>query len=423
MLQKLLSSLKVYADKRMLVMLAFGFSSGFPFALVYSTLGLWLKDVGISIALIASFSLLKTPYSFKWLWAPLIDRLPLPILGKLGRRRSWALLTQILIISAIISMSLCSPALKNYTIALFAFILSLSSASQDIVLDAYRVENFNTQEQGSASAVFVLGYRIGLIFSGAGALYLAEYFSWNQVYLMMSSGVLIGILTVLCIREKPFIPQNTDKSQIFSFKKAVWAPLKDFSKKAGWIYILLFILFYRLSDAYIGPMAYLFYDDMGFSYKDIAKVSNLYGSLTTIIGMLIGGAVLRRISLPKCLIYFGILQGLSNLIYVAQAYVGNNIYMLMLTISVENISGGLGTAAFMAYLASLCNVEYTATQYALLSSFMSLVRDVLASTSGLLVKAVGWTPFFVLTTLMALPGLFLLVYMLKKYPPQSKTEA
>lgn len=424
MLAKILSAAKIYLDRRMLVMVAFGFSSGFPFPLVFNTLSLWLGEAGLPLAVIGTFSLLKTPYSFKWAWSPLIDRLPVPGLSFLGRRRSWSLLTMLLVGMSVFAMSLTNPAENPSLMAALTLILCISSASQDIVLDAYRVENFKTSEQAAASATFILGYRLGFIFSGAGALYLADVMSWNHVYAVMSGGILIGLAAVLSIREpKAETPEYLSDKNLSSaarfrkfFQSAVICPFKDFMTRPGWTWILLFILLYRLSDAYISPMAYLFYKDMGFGYSQIATITKIYGTVATIAGMLVGGMLLNKMSLTRGLLFCGILQGLSNLIYVAQTYAGNNLYMLTLTISVENITGGMGTAAFVAYISSLCNRQYTATQYALLSSLMSLARDVLASSSGWLVQHIGWSPFFIATTVMAVPGLLVLLYLTRRFP-------
>lgn len=426
----LLKSLRIYCDKRMLVMLAFGFSSGFPFPLVFNTLSLWLKDAGLSLALIGAFSLMKTPYSLKWLWSPIIDKVNLPKLSFLGRRRSWALVTQFGLLFSLISMSLVNPGHLPTLMAALALILSITSASQDIVLDAYRIESFNSKEQGAASAVFVMGYRLGFIFSGAGALILASYLSWNEVYFIMSLGSFVGIITVLVIKEPSNEPETAPTALPSSYRKrfqnfiatAVIAPFKDFMQRKEWKYILLFIFLYRMSDAYINPMAYIFYIDVGFDYIQIATITKIYGTIATIGGMLVGGAILNRIGINKGLIICGILQGLSNLIYVAQAYAGHNIAMLIVTISVENITSGMGTAAFIAYISSLCNIKYTATQYALLSSLMSFARDIFASSSGVLAEQTGWPLFFVLTTIMALPGIILLLYMIKNYPHQIPDE-
>lgn len=407
---------QIYFDRRMTVMTALGFSSGFPLLLVFGTLNLWLKDSGISYALIGMFSLVKTPYSFKWAWAPFIDRIKLPLFSRLGRRRGWALLTQILLMMAIAGMAMTNPAQTPALMAFFAVLVVIASASQDVVLDAFRIESFNNKEQAAGSAIFVLGYRLGLIFSGAGALWLASIMSWHNVYLIMSLGAVVGMVTVLCSKE-PKRDERYKEPEAKTFKDfietAVYEPFADFMKRPHWGLILLFIFLYRMSDAYMGPMAYPFYDDMGFSKAQIAYVSKIYGMIATIAGGIVGGVVLNRIGIMKGLMVCGILQGLTNLVYVAQAYAGNNIYVLMATISLDNIAGGMGVTALVAYISSLCNVAYTATQYALLSSLMSFARDVFAATSGYMAQAVSWAAFFLITSLMVIPGLLLLWYLMK----------
>ncbi len=413
---------KIYFDRRMLAMILLGFSSGFPLLLVFGTLNLWLKDSGVSLTMIGLFSLAKTPYSLKWLWSPIVDRVKLPFFNKLGRRRGWALLTQIWLIIAIWGMALTNPTQSAMTMAIWAFIMTFASASQDIVLDAYRIESFSNREQGAGVAVFVLGYRIGTLFSGAGALFMASIMSWEDVYKIMSLGAVVGMITILCSKEpkkeknfKEKKTRGTWAQRLSQFmKKAVHEPLADFIKRPNWLLILLFIFFYRMSDAYIGPMAYPFYDDLGFTKNEIAAVVKIFGVIATIVGTLLGGIIVSRLGIVKALLICGILQGLSNLVFVAQAYAGHNINMFMITISVENITGGMGTAAFVAYISSLCNIAYTATQYALLSSLMSLARDVFAASSGFLAENISWPLFFIITTLMALPGLLILVYLIKK---------
>ena len=424
MLKKWLTAAKIYMDKRMLTMIALGFSSGFPLLLVFGTLNLWLKDAGISYAAIGLFSLVKTPYSFKWAWSPLIDRIRLPLFCRLGRRRGWALFTQIILMLSIFCMSTVNPSASPLTMAFFAVLVTIASASQDIVLDAYRIESFSSKEQGAGVAIFVLGYRFGLIFSGAGAIWMASVMSWNNVYIIMSLGAIIGMIAILCSKEPA---QNEKKAQISysgplrkRIKKflltAVYDPFKDFMRKSDWGIILLFIFFYRMSDAYMGPMAYPFYDDMGFSKVEIAYVSKLYGMIATILGGIAGGLIINRFGIMKSLFWFGVLQGITNLMFVAQSYAGHNIYLLTVTISLDNISAGMGTTALVAYLSSLCNIAYTATQYALLSSLMSFARDVFAATSGFLADRVSWDIFFFITALMVIPGLILLAYLTKKYP-------
>ncbi len=424
MLKKWLTAARIYMDKRMLTMIALGFSSGFPLLLVFGTLNLWLKDAGISYAAIGLFSLVKTPYSFKWAWSPLIDRIRLPLFCRLGRRRGWALFTQIILMLSIFCMSTVNPSASPLTMAFFAVLVTIASASQDIVLDAYRIESFSSKEQGAGVAIFVLGYRFGLIFSGAGAIWMASVMSWNNVYIIMSLGAIIGMIAILCSKEPA---QNEKKAQISysgplrkRIKKflltAVYDPFKDFMRKSDWGIILLFIFFYRMSDAYMGPMAYPFYDDMGFSKVEIAYVSKLYGMIATILGGIAGGLIINRFGIMKSLFWFGVLQGITNLMFVAQSYAGHNIYLLTVTISLDNISAGMGTTALVAYLSSLCNIAYTATQYALLSSLMSFARDVFAATSGFLADRVSWDIFFFITALMVIPGLILLAYLTKKYP-------
>lgn len=424
MLKQWWKASRVYLDKRMLTMIALGFSSGFPLLLVFGTLNLWLKDSGISYAAIGLFSLVKTPYSFKWAWSPIIDRLRLPLFGCLGRRRGWAVFTQIILMVSIWGMATVDPSATPLTLAFFAILVTIASASQDVVLDAYRIESFSNKEQGAGVAIFVLGYRFGLIFSGAGAIWMASAMSWNNVYLIMSLGSLVGMIAVLCakepVKDEDFIPatfRGTFKQRLKKFlRTAVYDPFKDFMLRQNWGLILVFIFLYRMSDAYMGPMAYPFYDDMGFTKVEIAYVSKIYGMIATIAGGIIGGLFINRMGIMKSLFFFGILQGATNLMFVVQAYVGHNIYVLMLSISMDNIAAGMGATALVAYLSSLCNVAYTATQYALLSSLMSFARDIFASTSGFLVGAVSWAMFFFITSLMVIPGLVLLMYLMKKHP-------
>ena len=388
MLMKWIKALRVYFNPRMLTMVGLGFSSGFPLLLVFSTLNLWLKDEGISYIAIGLFSLVKLPYSFKWLWAPLLDRLKLPGFGLLGRRRGWALFFQLLLMVGIALISTVDPAANLRLLAVLCVIVVIASASQDVVLDAYRIESFSLKEQGAGVAVYI-----------------------------------IGILTILLSRE----PSKAEKFSEQSYKnfndfmnKAVYDPFVDFMKRNDWALILAFIFFYRMSDSYMAPMAFPFYHDMGFSKGEIAFVSKIFGMGATIFGGLVGGLVMSRMNMLKGLMLCGILQGISNLMYVVQAYVGHSVPMLMLTLSFDNIAGGMASTALVAYLSSLCNVAYTATQYALLSSLMSLARDVFAASSGYMKEIISWPAFFLITTLMMIPGLALLWILMRlerrKYP-------
>lgn len=414
--EKWLKALKVYYDRRMLIMLGLGFSSGFPLLLVFGTLNLWLDASGISYALIGAFSLVKTPYSFKWMWSPIIDRVRLPFFDRLGRRRGWAVFTQIVMMLAILGMSTISPAEHTCWLAAMAVLVTIASASQDIVLDAFRIESFRDNEQGAGAAIFVLGYRLGMVFSGAVALWLAAYMSWNQVYFIMAFGALIGVITVLYFKEPIKDRRYKEPALKGSFKqrlhrfidKAVVEPFADFMKRPNWKLILLFVFLYRMSDAYMGPMANVFYVKMGFSTAEIASISKLFGMGATIFGGIVGGIVVSRFGIMKSLWICGVLQGLTTLVFVVQAYAGHDIYVLIGCISLDNISGGMCVAAFVAYMSTLCNVAYTATQYALLSSLMSFARDVCAATSGLVAAMVSWDVFFIITSLMVIPGLVVL---------------
>ncbi len=423
MLDKLRDIWKIYANRTMLVMTALGFASGFPFLLVFSTLSLWLKDAGWTYAAIGAFSLVKIPYAFKWLWSPLLDNLKLPILWRLGRRRSWAFLMQILLGLFILAMAGVNPTQDTALIWLWASAVSFASASLDIILDAYRVETFQRQEdeQAAGAAVFVLGYRFGLIFSGAGALWLADFLSWNIVYLLMAGGVLVGLVTILLTNEPETdfkYTVHTNKSAGMRIKDffvaAVKNPIVDFIKKPHWLMIVFLIFIYRMGDAYFAPMAFPFYDDMGFSKTEIAYVIKIYGMAATIAGGLFGGIMLKKTGLFKGLYICGIIQGLTTLLFAIQASVGYNLWLLTGVITLENFSSGMATAAFVAYLSSLCNVLYTATQYALLSSLMSLARDVFAATSGLLAEAVSWPVFFVIAAMFSLPGIWVVRWLWKR---------
>ncbi|MCP4394247.1 MAG: AmpG family muropeptide MFS transporter [Alphaproteobacteria bacterium] len=411
----------------MLAILCLGFSSGLPLLLVFSTMSLWLKDEGVSKTAIGLFSLVRTPYSFKFLWSPVIDIIRIPVLTQiLGRRRSWALVSQLCLMLAIFVLSLSQPSVTPELTALFAVFVAFCSANQDIVIDAMRIEMLDDDEQGAGAGMATLGYRIGMLLAGAGATYMATYFSWESVYQMVSLAVLVGMITVLCIKE----PANSKVAEtVYKKKTGSWfersgvylrqgvvEPFADFMKRKEWLLILAFIMLYKLCDAYMGVMALPFYREMGFSNAEIATISKLYGVGATIFGTIIGGIMVSRYGVMKSLLVCGVLQALSNLVFAYQAHVGYSTGMLMVTISVENVTGGMGTAAFVAYMSGLCNVAYTATQYALLSSFMVFARDLFSSTSGWLADQVSWVEFFVITTFAAIPGLVLLIIMMYKFP-------
>lgn len=406
-----------YINSTMLKMLFLGFSSGFPFLLTFGTLTYWFKEAGLTISLIGSFSLVKIPYSLKWLWSPVIDNTKLPLLSFLGRRRSWAILIQILLFVSIFIMSCLNPAQKTALMAVLAIITAFLSASQDIVLDAYRVECFENepQKQASGVAIFVLGYRLGLIYSGAGALYLASFYGWNTAYKFMACGVLVGLLTMIFSSEVVRYEYKKKKADISEFfNTSVKAPFLDFIKHKNWGWILVLIFTYHLSNAYFNPVINPFYDDMGFTKIEVANVMKLYGMIAAIMGGIVGGLIINKTGLRNGLIYFGILQCLSTMLFSIQAIYGHNMPLFIMVITIENFISGLATTALVAYISSLCNKLYTATQYALLSSVMSISRDVFSATSGVVASVLGWKLFFVFSAILSLPSILIIYFVLKK---------
>ena len=412
---------KVYSDRRVIVILFLGFSSGLPLALTFSTLSFWLAEEGVSKATVGLFTLVGLPYTLKFIWAPLIDRVRLPILTNLlGRRRGWAVLTQVALMAAIVGLGGSNPSTDLGAIALWALLVTFSSASQDVVIDAYRVEILEERQYGAGAAMIVAGYRIGMLVSGAGTLFLADAGNWFTAYLIMAALMMVGIVTVLLNPEpagSEFIAAK-DRTRLERFvdwcQEAVVAPFFDFMRRPYWMHILVFVVLYKFGDSLAGAMANPFYVDLGFSKPEVASVSKIFGLGATLAGAFAGGLFVARLGIMKALVICGVLQMLSNLMFAIQAMVGYSVPMLVVTIAVENFTGGMGTAAFVAYLSMLCNVAYTATQYALLSSFMAFARTTLSAPSGYLAEAVDWVAFFALTTVAALPGLLLLYWLMRR---------
>jgi PAT family beta-lactamase induction signal transducer AmpG len=432
-----LDSCAVYADRRVLALLFFGFSSGLPLALVFATLSVWLAEVGVNKTTIGLFALMGTPYTFKFVWAPLMDRMPVPFLARrLGRRRGWAIVTQLALMATIAGMGATNPAANPGLTAVFALGVAFWSASQDIVIDAYRVEILEERQYGAGAAMIVLGYRIGMLVSGAGALYLATYVGWLTTYRLMACLMTVGIGIVL-LNPEPRVRNTQDcvgqdrriaaylearphltgkKAEAFAWiYGAVISPFAEFMSRRGWLVTLLFILLYKFGDALAGVMSNPFYVELGFTKVQIAGISKAFGLTATIIGGVIGGVIVNRIGILKSLLVCGVLQMLSNLTFAVLAVAGTDLRILTLTIAVENLSGGMGTAAFVAYLSSLCNIAYTATQYALLTSLMAFGRTVLSSSGGWLAEHMDWVNFFIVTTAAALPGLLLLVWITRRF--------
>jgi PAT family beta-lactamase induction signal transducer AmpG len=420
-LQELARAGAVYRDPRVVAILLLGFASGLPLALTFGTLTFWLAQAGIDKGAIGLFALVGSAYAWKFVWSPAIDGLPLPWLTRrLGRRRGWLLLCQLALILSIAAMGMSDPAVGLWRTALLAILVAFWSASQDIVIDAYRIELLDEEQQGAGAAVYVIGYRVAMLVSGAGALLIADQAGWAAAYATMAALMLVGVATVLWSPEPLVSAQlQTEGRRTLSewLRTSVVQPFAEFLRRNGSVttaLILLFIMFYKLGEALLGVMANPFYVEVGFSATEVASVVKTFGLVATLAGGLLGGMLINARGILPALWVCGILQMLSNLMFAAQAQVGHSVPFLFLTIGLENLSGGMATAAFVAFLSSLCNVRYTATQYALLTSFMAQTRTLLASGAGVLAESMDWVSFFVVTTIAAAPALALLWWLMRR---------
>jgi MFS transporter, PAT family, beta-lactamase induction signal transducer AmpG len=415
-----IEAVRVYGDRRMLVILLMGFSSGLPLLLTLSTLSYWLEKVGVDLTTIGLFALVGVPYSFKFVWAPLIDQGRLPLLTRwLGRRRGWALLSQAALIGAILFMGSTDPATGPWWTAFAALLVAFFSASQDIAIDAYRIEILDEHEQGAGAATTQIGYRIGLIVAGAGVIAASDFIGWPVIFAGLAACVGIGMVAVLIARE-PRAPESWDRVAkaplVEQIKLSVIDPFVEFLTRKGALVILAFVLLYKFGDAIGGTMANPFYIQMGFTGAEIAAISKVLGVIMTLLGVAAGGLMVARYGIFRALIVGGILQAVTNVLYAWLAGRGHDITALTITIGADNFAGGIGSAAFVAYLSSLCNVAFTGTQYALLSSFMAAGRTMLSSGSGWLAETLGWAPFFIATMFLAVPGLLLIWWLMRLYP-------
>lgn len=423
----------VYLDRRVLAILFLGFSEGLPLALTGSTLTYRLREVGIGKEAIGLFALVTLPYALKFVWAPLIDRLRLPVITRLfGRRRGWALVAQCGLVLALLALANTDPVTELWWTALFAVVVAFCSASQDIVVDAFRVETLTEDQQGAGAAALVLGYRFGMMAAGAGALFAADYFGWRGAYMVMAGLVSVGMLTILAVRE-PKVPATTDslarekrvadwldtRPHLHGWRAealawvygAVVAPFAQFMTRRHWIVILAAIATYKMGEVMAGGMASPFYVDLGFEKSEVATVSKVFGLWATIAGGLIGGVFVSRVGIGRALVLGGAAQLLSNLGYVLLAWAGHDVGVLAVTVAVENICAGIATSAFVAYLSGLCDVAYTATQYALLTSFAKVGGDLVGASSGYVAAQLGWFNFFLVATAAGLPALLLLMWL------------
>jgi PAT family beta-lactamase induction signal transducer AmpG len=388
-----------YTEPRVLQVLALGFASGLPLLLTYSTLSAWLATVGVRRAAIGTFALVGTPYAFKFLWAPLIDRVPPPL--PLGRRRGWGITIQILLIGAIVALGLCNPKHNLPLMAALAVLVAFLSASQDIVIDAWRVESVHGDQQAPGAAMIGAGYRVGMLVSGAGGLLIAAHAGWFAAYATMAALLGVGLLVFL-LGPEPKAPAKSSYAP-----GSGWHAIRDFMHRPLWPVILISIFGYKLGEAMAGVMSTPLYISLGFSLPEIAAASKVFGFFSIVAGVLLGGVVTTRFGIRRSLILCGILQSVGNLFFVLQAVEGHRIGYLALCVTAENITGGMAGTALITYLSSLCSPAFTATQYALLSSLALLGRTVVASSGGVLSEKIGWVRFFLLTSVVGLPVLLL----------------
>lgn len=433
----------VYAQPRVLGMIFLGFSAGLPFLLVFSTLSAWLRDEGVSLSVIGYFSWVGITYSIKVFWAPVIDRLPLPVLSRLlGKRRSWMLLAQLGIAVGLAGMGVADAHTQLQEIALLAVFVAFCSATQDVVVDAYRIEAVVPEYQGAMAAAYVFGYRVALLFAGAGAFYIAEFADWQVAYFAMAAAMSVGVVTSLLIREpEHHADRNSEKIEetlestlgvdkdssgwvrlLAWFSDAVVCPFVEFfvrnGKKA--ILILLLIAVYRVSDITMGVMANPFYLDLGFSKTEIAEVTKVFGFFMTIIGAALGGVLVARFGIMRPLLLGAVMVASTNLLFALLASSEPSLILLAGVISADNLSGGIASAVFIAYLSSMTSSAYTATQYALFSSLMTLPAKLLGGWSGVVVEHFGYRLFFVYAALIGLPAILLVIVLIVWRDPIKK---
>jgi len=451
------ADLKVYARPHVARMLLLGFSAGLPLLLVFGTLSFWLREAGVDLSTIGFFSLVGLVYGFKWVWSPLVDQLPIPVLTRLmGRRRSWLLVSQLLVVVGLCGMAMSDPANGLQVMVALALLTAFASATQDIALDAFRIESAEVSEQGAMAASYQAGYRGAMLVASAGALLIAAAFDpnestyeqapWAATYFIMAALMSVGIITVLLSSEPMPINNGesaqtpamlaTDKSASALQRMGQWLlvafvmPFFDFVKRYRYDALLLLALIgtYRISDVVMGVMANPFYHDMGFTKDEIATISKVYGVVMTLVGAALGGLLSLRIGVIRTLFLGALLSAATNLLFAWLSTRGHDLTGLIFTISADNLSAGIASAAFIAYLSGLTNVNYSATQYALFSSVMLLLPKLIAGGSGVFVEQYGYATFFTATALLGVPVLILVwlarnISMYKRDKPAENTTA
>ncbi len=401
----------VYRNRRQLAILLMGFASGMPLLLTSSTLTYWMDRTHVDLKIIGLFALVGTPYAFKFAWAPLVDQLSLPLLDRwLGRRRSWMLLAQVGILLSVVLLGWSDPANTPWFTAGAALLVAFFSATQDIAVDAYRIEILSDDEQGAGSATTQLGYRIALWIVDAMSLLLPTILPWPWVISLIALLIVVGMVTVL-FADEPKVERPPIASARDWINQAVIRPFAEFLAYRGWVVILLFALLYKYGDALGGTMARPFFNQMGFTGPEIFGITKSFGAAATILGGLAGGILVARYGLFRSLLIAGILQAVTNLMFSWVAVSGHDLVVLTVAIVTDNFTGALGGVAFIGYLSSLCTAGMAGTQYALLTSLMAAGRTTLSAGGGWLAASTGWTAFWMATTLLAVPGLLLLLWL------------
>jgi len=395
------SMIQQIISRKMMVALVMGFSCGVPLLLTISVLQAWMKKAGVDLTVIGTFSLVGLPYTLKFIWAPLFDRFTLPFLG---RRKGWLLVAQVALILSIALLGFMNPAQSPWMVAFAAFLVTFCSASQDIVVDAYRREDLSDEELGLGSSLYIYGYRAGMLLASGGGLILADHISFSLVYLIMAASLIPGMVATVMTPEPEQAP-----GQPATLAQAVIDPLREYFSREGALLILLFIILYKIGDTMASAMTTPFYLDVGFSMTEVGTVVKLFGFWATLLGTFTGGILMLKIGINRSLWIFGFLQALSTAGFAWLAMVGHSIGLLSGVIAFENLSSGMGTAAYVAFMAALTDKRFTATQYALLSSLMGIPRVLAAAPTGFFAKHLGWESFFIGCTVVALPGMLLLV--------------
>lgn len=420
--RSLAEAITVYARPSVLVVILLGFSSGLPLALTGTTLSVWMTESGVSLGSIGLFSLVGLPYTLKFLWAPLVDALDVPVLSRLlGRRRGWLLATQLALLAGILFLGAQDPLASPFMVALGALLVATISATQDIVVDAFRVERLDTSEQAAGMAGYVAAYRIGMLVSGAGVIALVAYLEmrgaaradvWFWGYAAAAAFVAVGMLATFMAREPAAPVREEGVGAVARVAATAVGAFSEFLAREQALTILLFVLLYKFCDAFAGVLTAPFVISIGFDKATYAGIVKGVGLGAALLGGFAGGFIARALPLATCLWVGGVLQILSNLAFTAQALVGVNVAALTATIVVENFTGAIGTVIFVAYLSALCGARaHTATQYALLTALTAVGRTFLASGGGFIAEATGWPVFFVITALAGLPGLALLAWL------------